>query len=703
MRLQRYFNVAFEDSPAGLRRMVLLLYAAVVPPFVLLLCLVSSPGSRDAATLTVFALCVAAYVWVWARRTPTPSTWIFPAGFVPVACCGIAFAATGDAAFLAVSGAPVAWAAVLFGPRVVVSAWGTGVLACLAVTAETHGWAHGALNAGLYAVIQGLVGVVVYGKSWRREAAHLRVLQRDFNDIQLVLRLDGRLVDVNDRALREYGYTREEFLRLGIGDLRRDDPETARLQMTRLSAHGALVFESMHCRKDGTRFPVEVSARLFVEDGAPLCNSLVRDITARKAADDALQSTNARLAEECSRAAALAEHADAANRAKSEFLANVSHELRTPMNGVIGMTGLLLDTELDATQRHWAEVAQSSGEALLNVIDDLLDFAKIEAGRFDLEHIDVDVRAVVAGVEALLGPRAAEKGLDFDVCTDDDVPAQLVGDPGRLRQVLINLVGNAVKFTSRGRVAVRASVVSRDDDAVTLRFDVRDTGIGIAAEHLPLLFQKFSQVDASTTRPFGGTGLGLAISRQLVDLMHGTIDVISTPGEGSRFWFTARLSLRPSAAPPAHVETAEAPLPPELVGRRARVLVAEDNPVNLELALSLLRRLGMTADAVTDGEAAVRAVAAEPWDLLLMDVQMPGMDGLEATRRIRASGARGAEIVIVAMTAHAMAGDRERCLAAGMNDHLPKPVSTRALAGALLRWLPPDPAGARASVPAETP
>lgn len=444
---------------------------------------------------------------------------------------------------------------------------------------------------------------------------------------------------------------------------------------------------------------ISVSATpLFLPgDTAPLqVYATFEDITERKHAEDLLRKANMRLEEASERATEMAGRAEAASLAKSDFLANMSHEIRTPMNGLIGMTELLLDTGLSAEQRFLADTVHSSAHALMRLLNGILDLSKIEAGKLELEETDFDFSGLLNSVMISSSLRAGEKGLDFLCEKSPDIPRYLRGDAGRLRQILDNLIDNAVKFTHKGIVELHVSVAKKGGGSVLLRFSVRDTGVGIAEGRQSALFQKFNQLDPSITRRFGGSGLGLAISRQLAEMMGGTIEMKSplfddsdeeSGGPGAEFVVTALLDTCTEEAVAALRGSPSERLPAPFEASRARILLVEDNATNRCVALGMLRKLGLTdVDAVSDGAEAVEAVRNARYDLVLMDVQMPVMDGLEATWRIR-SLPSGKGLPIVAMTAYAMRGDRERCLEAGMDDYISKPVTAESLVDTLRKWL----------------
>ncbi len=396
------------------------------------------------------------------------------------------------------------------------------------------------------------------------------------------------------------------------------------------------------------------------------------------------------LIEASRRAQQMAEVAASANQAKSEFLANMSHEIRTPMNGIIGMTAILMDMKLDRAQHDCAAVIRDSSAALLTVINDILDFSKIEAGKLAIENLDISLQNVVEDVARLLAIQAEPKGIKIAIHIDERLPSLVRGDSGRLRQILLNLGGNAVKFTAHGEVTIEASVLETDDSATMVRCSVRDTGIGIPADRLSALFNPFTQVDTSTTRKFGGTGLGLSIAKRLVELMGGDVGVESVIGKGSTFWFTARLghSAKATRVDPKdgrQLRTQTIVVQPE-TNRRNHILLAEDNPVNQKVARYLLEKLTYSVDVVSDGQAAVDAWQTGKYDLILMDCQMPVLDGYEATRHIRQQE-HGKHIPIVALTAHAMQGAEEPCFAAGMDAHITKPIDRALLVATLNRFL----------------
>ncbi len=671
----------------------------------------------------------------------------------------------------------------------------------------------------------------VHDISERREAEqktlrlsnHLRLLLESSGEGIYGIDVDGRCTFINKAAARALGYEAEEAVGQSMHNLihhshQDGSPypvEDCPIYRAFRSGAGCRVDSEVMWRKDGTSFPAEYTSRPILEDdlvkGAVVTFT---DITERKATEAEL--------------AAAHEQAMQSSRLKSEFVANMSHEIRTPMNGVLGMTGLLLDTPLNEEQREYAEAVRTSAEGLLAVINDILDFSKVEAGKIELEVLDFDLLATVEEAAELLAEQAYGKGLELSTLVEAEVPCALRGDPGRIRQVLLNFLSNAVKFTAEGEVVTRVGLVDQTDDHVTLQFSVTDTGIGIAPEAQSNMFQSFSQADASTTRRYGGTGLGLAISKQLAELMGGDTGVDSQVGAGSRFWFTARLEMsaeedlakplspgslqglrvlivddnatnrtilehnvrswrmRPQSAEgsgqalellraaaqdgdPYPIAVLDYHMPdmdgiqlaraikddPLLASVRlvlltsagergharlardagieafltkpvrvsalhealaaavgiqtagtsqadasfvhpqadgdirgpAHVLVVEDNVVNQKVAARMLESLGHRVDIAANGLEALQALAEIPYDVVLMDCQMPEMDGYEATSEIRRLGGTQRDTPIIAMTAGAMRGDEEKARAAGMDDYVSKPVTRDQLAATLNRWL----------------
>jgi len=654
----------------------------------------------------------------------------------------------------------------------------------------------------------------------RESEERFKAISTSAQDAILMIGPRGQILFWNDAAVKTFGWSAKEAMEKNLHALlapvKYHEAYQRGFEKFQQSGEGAAIGKTLELsalRKDGTEFPVELSVARVKLRGLWHAIGIARDITERKRAEDMLRQAKA--------------SAEAANRAKSEFLANMSHEIRTPMNGIIGMTGLLLDTGLTAEQRDYAETVSGSANSLLTVINDILDFSKIEAGKLDLEILDFDLRVTLEELNDILAVKPQEKGLEYTCLIEAEVPSLLRGDPGRLRQVLTNLVGNATKFTSEGEVSLRVTVQEEQERRVVLRFAVSDTGIGIPGDRIDSLFESFTQADASTTRKFGGTGLGLTISRQLVQIMGGQIGVESEEGKGSTFWFTAVFQKQPAgkerAVGPAqdirgkrvlvvddnatsrlllkkhllswHCRHDEAPdgetalmklraaleegdpfelaildmqmpgMDGETLGckikeeeslrdtllvlltsmgsrgdaarlkeigfsaylnkplkpsrlydclatvtggrqadssagtmvtrhsiaeerkRKIRILVAEDIPTNQKVALAILDKLGYRADAVANGQEALEALETVPYDLVLMDVQMPEMDGFEATQRIRdaKSKVRNHKIPIIAMTAHALKGDREKCLEAGMDDYVSKPVNPQELVEAVER------------------
>ncbi|WP_374261102.1 response regulator [Zoogloea sp.] len=499
-------------------------------------------------------------------------------------------------------------------------------------------------------------------------SSRLRATLEATADGILVLDADGRIVNMN-RRLAGLWQLPEDLLARHDDDAILDhlanaveEPAALLTLLTAHSQHLTETFDTLALR-DGRIF--EASSRPARRDeeviGRVFC---ITDVTERHKAEQALIAAR--------------DAATSASRAKSDFLAMMSHEIRTPMNGIIGMAQLLQMTPQSEEQREYIGTILSSSEALLGIINDILDYSKIEARKLSLEKIGFDLRQLVGDVDKLFRPKARDQGLGFDTRIDERLPHVILGDPNRLRQILVNLVGNAFKFTASGRIDVLAEACESAPGRIGLRFTVRDTGIGIAADKCRHIFTPFEQADMSTTRRYGGTGLGLSICRMLCGLMDGKIGVISTEGAGSQFWFTVQ--LEPCAGESSTPSLAARPI----LRRSTRILVVEDNPINCTVISRMLERFGAHDIALaSDGETAIALCGERSFDLIFMDARMPRMDGLTATRRLREAGHR---THIIGVSADAMSEERDAALAAGMDDYLPKPISHDALADAIGRW-----------------
>jgi len=522
-------------------------------------------------------------------------------------------------------------------------------------------------------------------KALKESKERLRTVMETIADPLVVYDDQGKVTYLNPAFTRVFGWSFNELLGQRIDFVPDEEiPETQKAIARIFQGDGLYGFETRRRTKNGTTIAVRIGAALLLDPQGKPNGSVVnfQDITQEKQAQDELNKMNQELQKAIEQATLMAHDAEAANNAKSDFLANMSHEIRTPLNGVLGMTGLLLDTDLNEDQRHYARTVLNSGEGLLGVINDILDFSKIEAGKLEMETIDFDLRYMLDDFASIMLVHMKEKELEFLCAASPEVPVLLQGDPGRLRQILANLVGNAAKFTKKGEISVRVYMEKETQTDVRLLFSVKDTGIGISPEKHDLLFQSFSQADTSTTRKFGGTGLGLTISKKLCEMMGGKIGVNSEEGKGSEFWFTALFKKQ--------VELPDPVIPVEKVDMKGlRVLIVDDNKTNREILLGQLGSWGCIVEEAAIGPEALRIlyderIKKDSFQLAILDMQMPVMDGLSLGKIIK-SDDKLKSIHLVMMTSMGQAGDAKVFEEVGFAAYLVKPVGYSDLFDCLAR------------------
>ena len=507
-------------------------------------------------------------------------------------------------------------------------------------------------------------------------------------DMVLWIGPDARLLYVNDAACRTLEYSRDELLQMTIHDVDPNYPaDTWTEKWKKLKTLGSVTVESIHRTKSGREIPVQIKGNYVRCNNQEYNFAFARDVSDLKKAQRELleankqtEHINRHLEASIKHANLLARPACGSNQAKSEFLASMSHEIRTPLHAIIGFSDILAQENISPDQKNYVDLITTAGRSLLGLINDILDFSKIEAGKIQLEIVECSLEKILNEVEALLRPAARSKNLQLEILPEKNLPACLRTDPARLRQCLVNLVNNAVKFTQQGYVRIRVSL-TKHRGADALRFDVEDTGIGIAPEDQQKIFDVFAQADESTTRKYGGTGLGLAITRQLTLNLGGEISLVSQPGQGSTFTLIIPAGLdvnkQPRLTDYQEYQPKKEPAENKLLGPLdGHILVAEDNPSNQILMNKLLTRMGLRVTLAHDGQQALEKYAAGRFDLILMDMQMPRMNGYEAAAALRR---RGHCVPIIAMTASAMKGDREKCIRAGCDDYLAKPIDSQEL------------------------
>lgn len=485
-----------------------------------------------------------------------------------------------------------------------------------------------------------------------------QILFENARDIILFIDMDGKIVEANRAAAKAYKYTHEELLGLTIYDLRQDS-EFIGEQMKTAYKKG-LFFESIHTRKDGTTFPVEISSKGAYIDEKQILASIIRDVTGRKSAEIELKKAK--------------EEAERASKTKSEFLANMSHEIRTPLNGILGMIDLTLLTQLDAEQGENLLTAKYCANSLLKIINDILDFSKIDAGKLVIENVSFNMKELIENTVKTHTHHAKKRGLDLNYSFSTTLPTYLKGDPNRLQQVLNNLINNAIKFTESGEVTIYAKKNSQINTYTEIQFAVADTGVGIAKGDRDKLFKAFNQLDGTYTKKHGGTGLGLTISKRLVETMGGKMWVVSQKGRGSTFYFTLKFEKGSETVEgQEHIPVLTKSTNPQ------KILLAEDDKVNQMVVARILKEKGHRVDVANNGVEAISMYKQNKYDMILMDIQMPEIDGIEATRRIRALESGGNRIPIIALTAFALHGDKEKFLSNGMDDYISKPIQMEKL------------------------